>query len=49
MLGAMQGEATSYVLREFTPDLIRIFKHHAPASLKRLQARMPAFSSSSGQ
>ena len=42
MLGAMQGEATSYVLREFTPDFIRLFKRHAPASLKRIQAHFPA-------
>jgi len=49
MLGAMQGEATSYVLREFTPDFIRLFKRHAPASLKRLQARLPWFVSAGGQ
>ncbi len=49
MLGAMQGEATSYLLREFTPDFVRLFKRHAPASLKRLQARMPGFISGGGQ
>jgi hypothetical protein len=42
MLGAMQGEATSYVLREFTPDLLRIFKRHAPRRLKRMGERLPA-------
>ncbi len=48
VLGAMQGEATGYVLREFTPDFIRIFKRHAPASLRRLEARMPAFITGGG-
>jgi hypothetical protein len=42
MLGAMQGEATSYVLREFTPDFLRIFKRHAPTSFKRIEERIPS-------
>jgi hypothetical protein len=41
MLGAMQGEATSYLLREFTPDFLRIFKRHAPTRLKRIEERLP--------
>jgi hypothetical protein len=41
MLGAMQGEATGYLLREFTPDILRIFKRHAPARLKRIEERLP--------
>jgi len=43
MLGAMQGEATSYVLREFTPDFLRLFKRHAPSSLKRIEEKIPAY------
>lgn len=42
MLGAMQGDASYYVLREFTPDVLRLFKRHAPKSLKRIEEKMPA-------
>jgi hypothetical protein len=42
MLGAMQGEATSYLLREFTPDLLRIFKRHAPRRLKQIEEKLPS-------
>jgi hypothetical protein len=42
VLGAMQGDATGYVLREFTPDLLRLFKRHAPNSLRRIEERMPS-------
>jgi hypothetical protein len=42
ILGAMQGDATSYVLREFTPELLRFFKRHAPKSLQRIEQRMPS-------
>lgn len=42
MLGAMQGDAANYVLREFTPDLLRIFKRHAPKPFKRIEERLPA-------
>ncbi len=42
MLGAMQGDATTFMLREFTPDLLRIFKHHAPKSIKRIEEKIPA-------
>jgi hypothetical protein len=41
-LGAIQGDATSYVLREFTPDFLRFFKRHAPKSLQRIEQRMPS-------
>ncbi len=40
ILGAMQGNAIDYVLREFTPDFLRFFKHHAPKPLQRLEQRM---------
>ncbi|MGZ4818520.1 MAG: hypothetical protein ACXVZJ_07835 [Terriglobales bacterium] len=43
MLGAMQGEATGYVLREFTPDFLRLFKRHAPNSLRRIEEKIPAY------
>ncbi len=42
MLGSIQADATSNVLREFTPDILRIFKRHAPESLKRIEEKMPA-------
>jgi hypothetical protein len=42
MLGAVQGDAASYLLREFTPDLLRIFKRHAPRRLKRIEERLPS-------
>jgi len=42
ILGAIQGDATSYVLREFTPDFLRFFKRHAPKSLQRIEQRMPS-------
>jgi hypothetical protein len=42
MLGAMQGEATSYLLREFTPDFLRIFKRHAPRRLKQIEEKIPS-------
>ncbi len=41
MLGAMQGDATAYVLREFTPDLLRAFRHHSPRQLKKLEEKIP--------
>jgi hypothetical protein len=42
MLGAMQGDATSNLLREFTPDMLRIFKRHVPKSLKRFEQKITA-------
>jgi hypothetical protein len=42
MLGQMQGDATSNILREFTPDILRIFKRHVPHSLKRFEQKMTA-------
>jgi hypothetical protein len=41
MLGSVQGTATSYVLREFTPDIVRIFKRHSPKALRRLEDKIP--------
>lgn len=42
MLGGLQGTATSYLLREFTPDLVHFFQHHAPRSLRRMEEKIPA-------
>ncbi|MGI9103779.1 MAG: hypothetical protein ACR2IF_15170 [Terriglobales bacterium] len=42
MLGAMQGDAAGYILREFTPDILRLFKRHAPERLRKIEERMPA-------
>jgi len=41
MAGSLQGTATSYVLREFMPDIVRIFKRHSPKSLRRLEDKIP--------
>jgi hypothetical protein len=41
MLGDIQGDAVSYVLREFTPDFLRLFKRHAPERLKRIEEKLP--------
>jgi hypothetical protein len=41
MLGAVQGEAVSNLLREFTPDFLRMFKRHAPERLKKIEQRLP--------
>lgn len=40
ILGAVQGDAIDYVLREFTPDFLRLFKRHAPKPLQRLEQKM---------
>lgn len=41
MAGALQGDAASYLLREFTPDLQRLFLRHCPRKLKKLQEKIP--------
>lgn len=41
MLGSFQGAATSYLLREFTPDIVRFFKGHSPKRLRRLEDKIP--------
>ena len=42
MLGSIQGAATGYLLREFTPDFLRLFHRHAPKSLKKVEEKIPA-------
>ena len=41
MLGAMQGDATGYLLREFMPDILRIFKRHSPTRLEKIEEKLP--------
>jgi len=41
IVGSFQGTATSYLLREFSPDLIRLFKRHSPKRLRRLEDKIP--------
>ncbi len=41
MLGAMQGDATSYLLREFSPDLQRLFSRLAPKKMKQIEEKIP--------
>lgn len=42
MLGGLQGVATNYLLREFTPDLMHFFQHHAPKRLRQMEEKIPA-------
>lgn len=42
MLDSFQGDATTYLLREFTPDILRFFKRVAPRGLRKLEEKMPA-------
>ncbi len=39
--GALSSDATSAMLREFTPDLKRMFNRHCPKKIKSLEARLP--------
>jgi hypothetical protein len=39
--GALSSDATSYLLREFTPDLKRLFGKHAPRAVQRIEERLP--------
>jgi hypothetical protein len=41
MVGSLQATATSYILREFTPDLVHLFKKHSPKRLRRLEDKIP--------
>lgn len=40
-VGALSGDATTNILKEFTPDLKRLFHKHCPQGIQRLEARMP--------
>src|ERR1700688_209932 len=39
--GALSSDATSAIVREFTPDLKRLFNKHCPRKLKTLEAKLP--------
>lgn len=39
--GSLSGDATTNILKEFTPDLKRLFHKHCPQGIQRLEARMP--------
>jgi len=39
--GALSSDATTYLLREFTPDLKRLFRKHAPRAVQRIEERLP--------
>lgn len=39
--GALSSDATSAILREFTPDLKRLFNKHCPRKVKEFEERLP--------
>ena len=39
--GTLSSDATANILREFTPDLKRLFHKHCPQGVQRFEARMP--------
>ena len=39
--GALTSDATSYLLREFTPDLKRVFRKHAPKKGQQIEQKLP--------
>jgi hypothetical protein len=41
IVGAYGSDAGSLVLEEFWPDIMRIFRRHAPDRLKKIQKRIP--------
>ncbi len=41
ILGAVQSDATSNVLREFTPDFLRLFNRFAPKRVQRIEKKLP--------
>ena len=41
IVGSLQGTATSYLVREFSPDLIHLFKRHSPKPLRRIEDKIP--------
>jgi len=41
MVGSLSSEATSNLLREFWPDIHRIFKKHEPHRVQKLEERLP--------
>jgi hypothetical protein len=41
IVGAYGGDAGSYVLREFWPDIMRLFRRHAPERVKQIEEKIP--------
>jgi hypothetical protein len=39
--GALSSDAIGYLLREFTPDMKRLFRKHAPKKIKRIEEKLP--------
>jgi hypothetical protein len=39
--GAYWGDAGSYVLREFWPDIMRVFRRHAPEKVLEIEKKIP--------
>jgi len=39
--GALSSDGTSYLLREFTPDLKRLFRRHAPKEIRKIEEKLP--------
>lgn len=40
-LGALSSDASSNILREFTPDMKRMFKRHAPQKIQEIEQKLP--------
>lgn len=40
--GALSSDATSNLLKEFWPDIRRIFRRHAPEKIRKLEDKIPA-------
>lgn len=39
--GALSSDVTTDLLREFTPDLKRLFRRHAPKEIKEIEEKLP--------
>jgi hypothetical protein len=39
--GALSSDAISDLLREFTPDLKRLFRKHAAKEIRKIEERLP--------
>lgn len=39
--GALSSDATGYLLREFTPDMKRLFRRHAPKKILKIEEKLP--------
>lgn len=40
-LGALSSDASSNLLREFWPDIRRVFRKHAPEEIRKIECRFP--------